>query len=523
MDKRNIVNIVNFIRGNEYRCEVDLLEPVREQLALLKKYGFDGTFLLQYDALTDRRFTDILDGAEPWTEIGAWFEIVEPLCADAGIPWRGEHIWDPHSPADFSAGYSQQDREKLVDAYFAKFREIYGDYPHTLGSWFLDAHTLSYACRKYGLSAACICKDQWGTDGYTFWGGFWNGAYYPSDRNMFCPAQSEDRQIPAPVFRMLGSDPIYQYDAGLDIDGGAGECQGVVTLEPVYTGAGGGGGVPSWVDWYFSQIFSGKSLTYAYTQAGQENSFGWPAMSAGLRYQFERLAALRDEGRVDVEPMGSTGEWYKSAFPVTAPACAAALEDWKGEGHRSVWYCCRNYRANVFCENGISFFRDIYIFDQDYSERYFETPCETTTVKFDTLPLADGCRFSGSGVRAGLFPLYDGKEIKTDSMEYEETDDTVKLTFVSQSCAGLTVTLSQEGIVLSCAQPSRLSLSLRYDKKRPGLPSMRTDGGNELILTHEGFEYRALCSGRVAEVNGNFVFLPGEGAQELKLTLSRPH
>lgn len=61
---------------------------------------------------------------------------------------------------------------------------------------------------------------------------------------MLCPAQSDGMQINTPIFRMLGSDPIYQYDFGLDLNMGATDIQGVVTLEPVYTGNSGGGGVP---------------------------------------------------------------------------------------------------------------------------------------------------------------------------------------------------------------------------------------------------------------------------------------
>jgi hypothetical protein len=45
------------------------------------------------------------------------------------------------------------------------------------------------------------------------------------------PAQNAENQIPVPIFRMLGSDPIHQYDNGL----GTG-WQRVVSLEPVYKG-----------------------------------------------------------------------------------------------------------------------------------------------------------------------------------------------------------------------------------------------------------------------------------------------
>ena len=37
----------------------------------------------------------------------------------------------------------------------------------------------------------------------------------PEPGNAYMPAQTEEGQIPVPIFRMLGSDPIYQYDDGL--------------------------------------------------------------------------------------------------------------------------------------------------------------------------------------------------------------------------------------------------------------------------------------------------------------------
>ena len=88
------------------------------------------------------------------------------------------------------------------------------------------------------------------------------------------PAQNEQNQTPVPIFRMLGSDPVRQYDEGL----GSGR-QGVITLEPVYKF---GGGDSAWVNWYFKQFVAGNAMEYAYTQAGQENSFTWDAMCLSL-------------------------------------------------------------------------------------------------------------------------------------------------------------------------------------------------------------------------------------------------
>src|SRR5215471_8373690 len=60
-DQPRIVDVVCFVRGLEPRNpRLDLVEPVRNQLALAKRHRLPITFLLQYDALLQPRFTDLL-------------------------------------------------------------------------------------------------------------------------------------------------------------------------------------------------------------------------------------------------------------------------------------------------------------------------------------------------------------------------------------------------------------------------------------------------------------------------------
>src|SRR5690606_24007652 len=122
----------------------------------------------------------------------------------------------------------------------------------------------------------------------------------------------EDRQIPVPVFRMLGSDPIYQYDARL-----GGNGQSVITLEPVYSGEEGGGGIPEWVRWFYDVNFRPDQVSFGYTQVGQENSFGWEAMKEGLTDQVELLASKQAEGVLRVETLAETGRWFRRQYSVT--------------------------------------------------------------------------------------------------------------------------------------------------------------------------------------------------------------
>ena len=96
-----IANIINFVRAVEPRnLALDLVLPVREQLALARKHHLPVTWLLQYAALMDPRFRFLLAGGEQ-DEIGVWFEVVQPLVEKAGLTWRGRFPWDWHAHVGF--------------------------------------------------------------------------------------------------------------------------------------------------------------------------------------------------------------------------------------------------------------------------------------------------------------------------------------------------------------------------------------------------------------------------------------
>ena len=393
-----IINIINFIRQTDYRVEnADslLYETVCEQVKLVNKYDLPATFLLQYDALINPLYQDLLKSKlNDHSEIGAWWELTQPQIESAGIKWRGEHSWVSHANIAFSTGYTKEERERLVDVYMAKFKEIFGTYPKSVGSWFIDAHTLGYMYDKYKIVASCNCKDQVGTDGYTLWGGYWNQAYYPSRVNAYMPAQTEEGQIPVPIFRMLGSDPIYQYDDGLGQ-----ERQGVISLEPVYEKAGMD---RRWVDYFLESIVDQPCLAFNYAQAGQENSFTWSNMSKGLEMQIPILDSLRKENKIRVETLGESGAWFKECFKVTPATAVTTLTDVRGEGNKTVWFNSRYYRANLLWEKGTFRFRDIHLFDESYKSAYLEKPGDGNQFLFYTLPVVDGFMWSEGLDRAGL-------------------------------------------------------------------------------------------------------------------------
>ncbi|MBQ9112649.1 MAG: hypothetical protein IJY08_03610 [Clostridia bacterium] len=456
----NIVNIINFVRGVEPRegRNIDLEQPVREQIRIMRENGLRGTFLLQYDALISPDFQAIMKQCEDICEIGLWLEIVEPLVRAVGEEWHGRYSWDWYCDVGFLIGYTPDVRLKLIDESMERFKEIYGRYPQSVGAWHIDAVSMRYLSEKYGVSACCICRDQVGTDGYTMQGGYYNQAYYPSVNNMFCPARTEQAQINMPVFRMLGSDPVYEYDRQL-FGYGIKHC---ATLE-----AGQLGRDPQWCDWFFDNVFCGNGLCFQYTQAGQENSFGWKIMGEGIEYQFPKIAELERQGKVKVMTLGESGQWYKRTYRTTPPAAIAVDSAWRDEERKSVWYYSRFYRMNLLFDKGIARIRDMYVFDEKYEEHYLRARCETHACEFRNLPVMDGAIYSNPNrqIIAGIYMTADGEPIHWDSMKYEEASSDTAVVTLSGELGYARITLGESEIALK-TDIRGFALCPVYDRER---------------------------------------------------------
>ncbi|HUZ45653.1 MAG TPA: hypothetical protein VMW54_03365 [Terriglobia bacterium] len=389
-----IVNIYNFVRNSDPRMANSrqvLFDATERQLKLLRGLDLPGTFALQYDALINPRYQRLFNRqATAQIEIGAWWEVPRPLAEKAGLKWRGPATWDWDWRAniDFAIGYTPTERKRLADVYMAEFKRVFGKFPATVGSWYIDEVTLSHLVNHYGVLASCNCKDQAGTDGYTLWGGYWNQAYYPSRLNAYMPAQNRSAQIAVPIFRMLGSDPIYQYQAS--VRGGG---QKVVTLEPIYSP---GGRSAPWVDWFFKILTREPCLAFAYAQAGQENSFGWAAMRQGLELQFTQIARMARAGALQVETLEQSGRWFGNRFKVTPATSVVALDDWQHQGRKTVWYNSRFFRANFYWHGAEFKVRDIHLFNENVASPYHQKTARTSSMAVTTLPVMDGFLWSSN-------------------------------------------------------------------------------------------------------------------------------
>lgn len=487
-----VINYMNFVRQCEPRsadfegAKKALYDTMVREFEIAKKYDIPCTFLLQYDAVIDDKYVDFFKkNADGKTEIGLWYELPKQLLDSVGLEWRGKEgwTWDWHIVPGFSMAYTQKEREMLIDSAMGKFREKFGFFPRSVASWLIDTHTVNYLNEKYDVDYIAICRDQTSTDAYTLVGGFFNGAYYPSKFNVFTPAQTPGNAVSSPVFRLLGPDPVHNYDNHKYV--ASEDCAVLYTLEPAWTSAR----RQDVVEWYNKSLFENESLNFAYAQIGQENSFFEVGEKMFDALEMQIKTFLKNDG-VRFMTTGETGKLFRKTFSSTPAECVYASEDWSSrEKVQSLIYNCSKYTANLFRFENRVFFRNVFLFDEKIKEKYLDVPCETWDATYENLPVCD----------THLWKDNEGLTLDCNAQKFEvrkDGENTITAVWKDRS-----VTLGENCIEMKNVTPVLDMTSAGADVKIDG---------NKLVFTKDGVEYGLTVIGAEMTKTENSVEFTGD-------------
>ena len=519
------INVMNFLRAEEPRESMDLMLPVREQMRVIKANALPATWLLQYDALVEGPFVPFLKAEMPGHhEAGLWFEMNRRICNDAGIAWRGnpDWEWDYHVPVAYSIGYKPDERRKLADTAVATFRKVFGYTPRSVASWNLDAVSVEHLAEHHGVQAFGNCRDQLATDGFTIWGGALAG-YYPSRRNAWSPATTASAQIDAPIFRLLGQDPVYYYDNTLPKPD---------TIEPVWAS----GRSRVFIDRFLHMIAGSPTGQFAYAQLGQENSFGWPEMQEAYRAQLAALARLCSNGDLRVETMSATGRRFRAAFATTPVQAQVMLQDPFGRtdpGERTVWYGSRFYRANLHMRGEEFYLRDLHVYDDRFEQPYLRDVVTEHGIEQRLLATLDGYHWSShapgtEGIRArGSFSVLTfggaAQPLRMSGLPtVHESGNTLTVSIPLQSGGSFVARFCEEDLTMQldgASNGARLRLAFEWEPLKTAFTHL---SGRTMHYRFRGFDYTMRVTAGTAALAPRGVTVDALTASPLQLTLRQP-
>ncbi len=254
--------------------------------------------------------------------------------------------------------FSMEDKRKIVDEVFGKFYEVFGFYPTSTGSYYMDAELVNYIKEKYPMVKAAVAtcweegpKAYWNANNswYTLMdGGPWN-PWIPSKRNIHCIASDKADDIGIVAIPHLSRDLMAVFD-------GPGSYYGThpqnILRGMVYEDRD----IPYFkniVDQYRAMVKYNRGYAYNMMYVGP----GW--MSKGGRWESDYAfllksykdgmayyGELKQQGVLQDLTMSEFADAYRQNRPYTRPECTLWKDILYGSQRQVFWYADPDMR---FC------------------------------------------------------------------------------------------------------------------------------------------------------------------------------
>jgi len=356
-ESEKIVTIVNPVRISSYNKTPE--KSLKAQYSIIKEYDLLATWLLTYDALENPEIIKEIGNMDNNQEFGVFLEITKNFADSQKIPYDNGGSWH-HAKGVFLSGYTQEERKIFIDSVFEKFKNTFGEYPKSIGSWWTDGYSLSYIEEKYDIKSNLVCSDQFSTDGYQIWGQPWQSAYYPSKFHPATPAKDKDLALGIVNIQWASRDPLGGYTSSL-----------YSTQDYVITGNG--------LDIeYFEKLLD----TYLFGKnklnqivVGLESDLGWDGYSGEYKKQIQVVKDFKNKG-VEVKTMSQFADIFENTFFGKSTNTCIETDDLLGKEYKSYWCTTPFYRI-FYVKNLVSDeieIKDLRIYDQNLLDPYFLMP-----------------------------------------------------------------------------------------------------------------------------------------------------
>lgn len=385
------VVIVNPVRGDEFfdPKPQDFLKGFKIQKQLIDSLNLSTTWLLRFDILNSPSISNFKSISKN-QELGIFLEITPSLAKAAEISYPEKGIFWHDANKIFLSGFRPEERIKLIDVVFEKFKNNFGYYPKSVGAWHVDSYSADYMKRKYGISGVLICADQFGTDGYQVWGGWWGVPFYPSRFNILTPAQTAENKLDVVVYWWAARDPQLGY-------GGSVEESTYSVQANDYLGRSLG------IE-YFRKLLdvylNDGANQFGQLTIGLENDNNWQKIGSEFALQMEEISSRQKKGELKVLTMQKFTSWYQEKFKKMSPP------------HQiNGWMMTPEYRVGLSEENGERIIRDLRVYNERWPEANLLTANPWGTLSLNNPYKIDSVRFESSAVKAN-FDIKENEVIK---------------------------------------------------------------------------------------------------------------
>lgn len=378
------ISIVNPIRGYDFWDQKgqNIETSFLGESEILKKFNLSATWLIRFDALNEKDIVDKLKSLSS-DEKGLFLEVTPAWAKEAKVDYNKAETWHSAKSALLS-GYDLKQREKLIDAAFDGFKNVFGFFPKSVGAWWIDSYSLSYMQKKYGIEAALIVADQYTTDNYQIWGQYFSTPYYPSKNNALHPAQNLDNKLPIVMVQWAIRDPINAYGNGVLESTYSLQANDYIDYHNLDTGY-----FSKLMDLYANQPFN----KFSQLVVGLENSYNWQRYAKEYENQIKTIANKKSSNKLSVINLADFANWYKHTFPALSPEQIIVADDPLGSYKKVVWFMNPYYRAGWFLNQDGSVFRDIRQYIDGEEELCFKIRCDSVNFATSATRVLDEVSF----------------------------------------------------------------------------------------------------------------------------------
>jgi len=403
--ENSFVTIVNPIRGNDFwSYKYNPLDTSIKEYEIISKNHLPATWLVRYDALTDANTINFLKSLNNQQEVGLFLEVVPTLTDAAKVIYRISPNWH-YARSILLAGYSLEDRMKMIDTAVSKYKEIFGVVPKSVGSWWIDAFSLDYLHSKYGIEANLDVADQYSTDQYQVWGQYWSTPFYPSKTNALMPAQSLDKKIGVVTIQWATRDPYNAYGNGVGDSTYSIQANDYLLHKLDIN--------------YFKKLLQ----IYPQVTVGLENDFDWQIYGNEYKNQIDVLTQ-KQSSFFFLKTMSEYADFYKKAYPDLSPNVLISSDDPLGSSGKVVWYQTTKYRIGWFYNSFGSVVRDLRIYSDSLDESCYKFACNSLNLATSFVNAIDDVTYDNSWV------LDDGK---ISDIQITHGNDSVQINYINQA------------------------------------------------------------------------------------------